>query len=359
MGMYDTFYGEITCPYCGEKHKFEEQTKDYNNMLNDFLLGDYIDDEKTDTTYIYSFDACCYKYKRKFKGHIIIVNGQIVKFVNDYELKQISDINKLKNIEKGLGHKLEYLERCKAGIGMNNEVANHGITLFKNEDINWNGKPKNIGDIIHTLGHNWTIKEVYKEVYIDKDTFYRAWHDENNYIYRVSGDLGNRIIKSTNYYTKVFYDKGFKKGFDTENTNNFYISQGCNLIKINNNKNQTYNKKEYNENELVQYYVVNKDLHMSPGKIAAQVAHVATIIAVSESKKISNMQQFFTWYNNNQTKIILRGHQKDLEKLVTQGFYYIRDHGLTEIKPNSLTVVGLGVITRKEAKPYIKRLKLL
>jgi peptidyl-tRNA hydrolase len=108
--------------------------------------------------------------------------------------------------------------------------------------------------------------------------------------------------------------------------------------------------------ELVQYYIVNKDLGMSSRKIAAQVAHVATIIASEECEN----SKFSEWYIiHNQKKIILGGHKKVLEKLVEQGFYYIKDNGLTEIPPNSLTCVGLGVMTREEAKPFIKRLQLL
>ncbi|MFC0903714.1 aminoacyl-tRNA hydrolase [Clostridium sp. MT-14] len=120
-------------------------------------------------------------------------------------------------------------------------------------------------------------------------------------------------------------------------------------------------KKNVDENELVQYYVVNKDLNMSIGKTSAQVAHVATIIAIEEGTSIKPeiYTKFDEWYADNQTKIILGAHQKDLEKLVSEGFYYIRDNGKTEIEPNSLTVVGLGVMTRKEAKLYIKRFQLL
>jgi len=119
-------------------------------------------------------------------------------------------------------------------------------------------------------------------------------------------------------------------------------------------------KKEIDENELVQYYIVNKDLNMSIGKACSQVAHVATIIAIEEGTSIEpeRYDKFDEWYDDDQKKIILGGHQKDLEKLVDQGFYYIEDNGLTEIKPHSLTCVGLGVLTRKEAKSYIKRLQL-
>ncbi|MFA5560066.1 MAG: aminoacyl-tRNA hydrolase [Methanofastidiosum sp.] len=108
--------------------------------------------------------------------------------------------------------------------------------------------------------------------------------------------------------------------------------------------------------ELVQYYVINSDLNMSPGKIAVSVAHVATIVALDADSNID----FFDWYyEHNQKKIILRGKQKDLERLVNQGFYYIKDIGLKEVNEGALTCVGLGVMWKSQAQQYIKRLQLL
>jgi len=116
------------------------------------------------------------------------------------------------------------------------------------------------------------------------------------------------------------------------------------------------------EDSLVQYYVVNSELNMSKGKISAQVAHVATIIAFENLYNCKNANEhikFMEWYKNDQKKIVLRGKQKNLEKLVEQGFYFIRDNGLTEIANGSLTCVSLGVIWKSEAQKYVKRLQLL
>lgn len=121
--------------------------------------------------------------------------------------------------------------------------------------------------------------------------------------------------------------------------------------------------------ELIQYIVVNKDLNMSPGKIAAQVGHVCTICACHYSGISSennwggdieiNKEHFSLWYNGEQKKIVLQAHQKDLEKLVAKGFFFVRDAGYTEIPANSLTAVSLGIMTREDAKPFVKRLQLL
>ena len=122
-------------------------------------------------------------------------------------------------------------------------------------------------------------------------------------------------------------------------------------------------------NELIQYVVVNKDLGMSAGKIAAQVGHVCTICAyhylIEDNNDIwckpknIDKTKFIHWYNGDQKKIVLEGHQKDLEKLVNQGFIFVRDAGFTEIPEGSLTAVSLGIMTREEAKVITKRFQLL
>lgn len=113
------------------------------------------------------------------------------------------------------------------------------------------------------------------------------------------------------------------------------------------------------ENELIQYFIVNKDLindyGMSTGKIAAQVSHACMLIALRDQ----NDENFQQWMNSVMKKIILKGFEKDLVKLIEQGFLPIYDKGLTEIPENSLTCVGLPVMTRKDAKKYIKRFQLL
>jgi len=109
------------------------------------------------------------------------------------------------------------------------------------------------------------------------------------------------------------------------------------------------------EDELVQYFVVNKELNMSPGKIAAQVAHVATNITYNEH----GTEDWEEWFENDQPKIVLRGKEKDLLKLIEMGAYSIRDNGRTEIPENSLTCVGFPPTSKSEMKRILGRLQLL
>lgn len=126
------------------------------------------------------------------------------------------------------------------------------------------------------------------------------------------------------------------------------------------------------EDEIVQYFVVNSELNMSVGKIAAQVAHVATNITLDigqswdfecDDPKYDEHEKyvdsFKEWHENNQPKIILRAKEKDLLKLINLGWYYIRDNGRTEIPENSLTVVGCAPNYKSELQRIVKRFQLL
>lgn len=136
----------------------------------------------------------------------------------------------------------------------------------------------------------------------------------------------------------------------------------------------TITKVEYNENddyiyvdeeippevlkshELVQYILVNKDLidKISPAKIAVHVGHACTIAAIEES----NYPKFEKWYQEGslQKKIILKAPLKKLEEVEKWG-YAVRDLGYTEVEEGTLIAVSLGVMSRSEAAPYIKRLQ--
>jgi peptidyl-tRNA hydrolase len=132
------------------------------------------------------------------------------------------------------------------------------------------------------------------------------------------------------------------------------------------------------QEELIQYYIVNEDLvdkennpvKMSAGKLAAQVAHVATKLAVDGTREYAKSidseigRAFIRWYSSNlHKKIILQAHQKVIDKIIYDSNLYGRvkftkDFGLTEIKPNQTTVVGLMPIYKSDLPKYIQRLQL-
>jgi len=134
------------------------------------------------------------------------------------------------------------------------------------------------------------------------------------------------------------------------------VSNGSRFVPEDNDEIETEKENtQRNDNELIQYYVVNSELNMSTGKIAAQVAHASMLIALD----YQNDSRFINWKNNNMKKIILKGKHKDLIKLRDVGFYTVIDNGLTEVPEGSMTVVCSPVMTRTEARKHIGRLRLL
>lgn len=136
--------------------------------------------------------------------------------------------------------------------------------------------------------------------------------------------------------------------------------------------------------KLVEYILVNKELNMSVGKIAGQVAHVQTVIDnkifelddkiyflseevldedimdVRFAKEKELINNYYDWlYSGSQTKIILRAKEKDLLKAIDMGAMYIRDNGLTEIPSGSLTAVGFFPQPKDNLVDFTKKFQLL
>ncbi|WP_245308328.1 aminoacyl-tRNA hydrolase [Halalkalibacter urbisdiaboli] len=107
-------------------------------------------------------------------------------------------------------------------------------------------------------------------------------------------------------------------------------------------------------NGYVQYYIVNEDLQMSAGKVAAQVAHAATQAVLFYHKNAG----FHDWLQTGQTKIVLKAKQKELEALLEHDFVSIRDAGKTEIAAGSLTVVCLPPMKKEDAKSLTSTFRL-
>ena len=113
--------------------------------------------------------------------------------------------------------------------------------------------------------------------------------------------------------------------------------------------------------ELIQYIIINKDLNMSSGKIAAAAAHAATTCTFIYLQSGSTViEKWASWYYDyKQKKIILQAHQSFLEKYEDNLAYFrVRDIGCNEVEPNSLTAISLGIMTREEAEPIVKRLQI-
>ena len=104
------------------------------------------------------------------------------------------------------------------------------------------------------------------------------------------------------------------------------------------------------------YFVINSDLNLSTGKACGQIAHLMCNYCLANHKN----KDFIEWYGNgsSQTKIILKSNTKTIEELA-KSYPYIRDNGLTEIEPNTLTCVCLGLHEDLSYDKKLKRLQLL
>ncbi|MED4603643.1 aminoacyl-tRNA hydrolase [Paenibacillus validus] len=112
--------------------------------------------------------------------------------------------------------------------------------------------------------------------------------------------------------------------------------------------------------DLVQYYVVNEELSMSAGKIAAQVAHAATTMTLHVLLQDQGSHETYqAWLNQGQKKIVLKGSERELLRLTDEGYLSIRDAGHTEVPSGSLTVVVLPPMEKSIAGQSVSGLKLL
>ncbi len=93
--------------------------------------------------------------------------------------------------------------------------------------------------------------------------------------------------------------------------------------------------------------VIREDLNLSCGKTAVQVAH-ASVECVLKSQKAKN-PHLKEWLRGGQKKVVVRG--KNLEEIYELEFKaknlglitaIIRDAGLTEVPPGTVTCLGIG-----------------
>lgn len=125
---------------------------------------------------------------------------------------------------------------------------------------------------------------------------------------------------------------------------------------------------------LAMYILVNEDIKISKGKLAGQVGHAVCSymyhnyinVDLSDGDFKENIMEyktkndFLSNYMKQQKKIILKCPQSKLEELEYQGYHSIRDLGLTQLQPNTLTCINMGIYDRdlNEIPEFIKELKL-
>jgi len=94
--------------------------------------------------------------------------------------------------------------------------------------------------------------------------------------------------------------------------------------------------------------VVRKDLGMSCGKIAGQVGHASVMASYTPTNTDSQMK-VLKWYGEGQKKIVLKTQNEESLSIIANNaenqnltIYFVRDFGLTQIAPNTLTCIAIG-----------------
>lgn len=103
------------------------------------------------------------------------------------------------------------------------------------------------------------------------------------------------------------------------------------------------------------YLLVRKDVKMSSGKAIAQCGHAALELAQKAPRSL--VQQYT---REGGTKIALKltsleqlEQIRDASAAVGVNYYVVVDQGRTQIAPNTTTVLGIGPIRRKVARPLV------
>ncbi|AMN31222.1 hypothetical protein BFS06_13790 [Clostridium perfringens] len=113
--------------------------------------------------------------------------------------------------------------------------------------------------------------------------------------------------------------------------------------------------------DYVMYILINKEIDTKDGKligkISGQVGHAVESYLMKMFKE-NNLDIIEKHMANDQKKVLLGCSLAKLEELEKEGFVAIRDNGLTDLPPKTLTCVNIGVINKADAPKFVKRLRL-
>lgn len=113
-----------------------------------------------------------------------------------------------------------------------------------------------------------------------------------------------------------------------------------------------------------QVIAVRRDLGMSPGKLAVQVAHAS--VGAAEVARREHRRWFEEWMGEGQKKVVVGvdGEEELLElgKRVGEGGLpseLVRDAGLTELPPGTATALAIGPAPEELVDRFTSKLPLL
>ncbi len=116
--------------------------------------------------------------------------------------------------------------------------------------------------------------------------------------------------------------------------------------------------------EVKQVILVRKDLKMSEGKMAAQVAHASVMSYMEASKKDEKVTR--QWLDSGQKKIVIGVENEEALLKFYKAFKHeavpcaiVNDAGLTQLPAGTTTTVGIGPDFATKIDRFTKGLKLL
>lgn len=225
MGLFDTFIGNYKCEYCNALFEFQEQTKEFGELLEYFYLGDYID--RGNRNYFYDFEYECPRCKAINNISIAIRRGQYVGVIST-AAAETTNILEFDNIEDGYQKNRNYDKKCQNKLGKDERSK---VDSFEQ---------RHVGDYIEALGSKWLIKEVYTEQVkagVGDNRIIEFIYNEN-YVYRVSDGGCSRIIKESNNMSGILvrvYEDSISEGtemLEMDDYNHYSVMNFCILKKL-------------------------------------------------------------------------------------------------------------------------------
>ncbi len=116
--------------------------------------------------------------------------------------------------------------------------------------------------------------------------------------------------------------------------------------------------------EYKQVILVRTDLKMGVGKKCAQSCHAS--VSASDIVRIKNKVTWKQWKNSGQKKVVLKINNIDIIKdIIIQlekekiDYFLVKDAGLTQLKPGTITALGIGPARSSQIDEITGDLKLL
>lgn len=145
---------------------------------------------------------------------------------------------------------------------------------------------------------------------------------------------------------------------------------------------QAQHSRDHQDDPLVMYLIVRETVTMGVGKTASQCAHASQMLQLKYSdlieETINNIYKtaledipqeildklnvFDKWVNSSFRKVVLKADDKEWAKLKLEfkdSMVLVVDSGLTEVSPNTETVIGLWPMYKSQVPKVVQRLQAL